>query len=67
MVIERSGDEVIFRLPADINIDDLQDLTDLLEFKEISVKSHATQEQVDQLVKRIKKGRWEKTKGKLGI
>jgi hypothetical protein len=67
MIIERSKDEVIFRLPGNTNIDDLQDLTDLFEFKEISGKSKAKQKEVDDLVKEIKKGRWEKSKNKLGL
>ncbi|WP_113922052.1 hypothetical protein [Cognataquiflexum aquatile] len=67
MIIERSKDEVIFRLPGNTNIDDLQDLTDLFEFKEISGKSKAKQKEVDDLVKEIKKGRWEKSKDKLGL
>jgi len=28
MIIERTKDEIIIRLPLDINIDDLQDMTD---------------------------------------
>jgi hypothetical protein len=44
-----------------MNIDDLQDLTDLFEYKELTSKSKANQKEVDNLVKKIKKGRWEKT------
>jgi len=62
MIIERTKSEIIFRLPNNINVDDLQDLTDLLEYKEITKKSKATQKDVDLLVKAVKKGRWEKTK-----
>lgn len=67
MIIERNKDEIIFKLEGNINIDDLQDLTDLFEFKEISRKSKAKQKDIDSLVKSIKKGRWEKTKNKLGL
>ena len=62
MIIERTKKEIIFRLPNNINMDDLQDLSDLFEYKEITRKSKATQKDVDLLVKTIKKGRWEKTK-----
>lgn len=62
MIIERTKKEIIFRLPNNINVDDLQDLADLFEYKVISSKSKATQEEVDLLVKSIKKGRWGKTK-----
>lgn len=67
MIIERTKNEVIFRLPSSVNVDDLQDMADLFEFKEISQKSKATQTQVDDLVNFIKKGRWTKTKQKLGL
>lgn len=67
MKIERTKKEVIIRIPASVNVDDMQDLTDLLRYKEISSKSQATQEDVDNLVSDIKRGRWEKTKNKLGL
>lgn len=67
MKIERTKNEVVIRIPASINVDDLQDLADLIEYKEISTKSKATQKDVDDLVSDIKRGRWEKTKTKLGL
>lgn len=62
MIVERNKDEIILRLPASTDIDALQDLADLLEFFEISRKSKASQLEVDDLAKTIKKNRWEKTK-----
>jgi hypothetical protein len=67
MIIERTKKEVIFRLPATINVDDLQDMADMLEYREIAKKSKATQEDVEDLVKTIKKGRWAQTKSKLNL
>ena len=67
MIIERNKNEIIFKIPASVNIDDLQDLANLFEFKEVTRKSKATQKQVDNLVKDIKKGRWSKTKSKMGL
>ena len=64
MIIERTNKEIIFRLPANTSVDDLQDMTDLFEFKEIAKKSKAKQKDVDKLVKSIKKGRWQKRKRK---
>jgi len=58
MVIERTEDEVIIRLPAYVDTEGLQRFIDLLSYKEASAKSEATQEDVDELVKEIKKGRW---------
>lgn len=62
MIIERTKSEIIIRLPGDINIDELQDLTDWFQYKEISRKSKAKQEDVDSLVSQIKRGRWDKRK-----
>ena len=67
MIIERTSKEVIFRLPSSTKLEDLQDIADLFTFKEISKKSKATQKEVDDLVKKIKKGRWAKTKQRLGL
>ncbi len=67
MIIERTAKEVVFRLPASTKLEDLQDIANLFAFKEISQKSKATQKDVDDLVKKIKKGRWAKTKQRLGL
>ena len=67
MIIERTSNEIIFRLPATIKLKDLQEIADLFAFKEISWKTKATQKDVDALVKKIKKGRWDKTKKKIGL
>ena len=67
MTIERTKNEVIFRLPNNINLDDLQDFTDYFQYRTAVKNSKATQTQVDHLVKEIKKGRWEKTKKQLDL
>jgi hypothetical protein len=67
MIIERTSKEVVFRLPSSTRLEDLQDIANLFAFKEISRKSKASQKDVDELVKKIKKGRWTKTKRKLGL
>lgn len=67
MIIERTEDEIIFKLSANIDVDELQDLADWFEYKEIAKKSKATQDDVDNLVSEIKKGRWERTKKEFGI
>ena len=67
MTIERENNEVVFRVSGDIDIDDLQDIADFLEFKEIAKNSKAVQEDVDELAKTVKKGRWEETQKKLGL
>ena len=65
MVIERTKNEVIIRLPSYVNTDGLQKIIDYLSYKEATAKSQATQEDVDKLVKDVKKGRWAKSGSKL--
>ncbi|HMP99907.1 MAG TPA: hypothetical protein PKC24_09015 [Cyclobacteriaceae bacterium] len=67
MIIERTDKEIIFRVKTGSSLDDLQDIADLIEFKELAGKSKAKQKDVDELVKKIKKGRWNKTKAKLKL
>lgn len=62
MTIERTNNEIIFRLPNNINLDDLQDFADYFQYRTIANKSKASQTEVDNLVKEIKKGRWDKTR-----
>jgi len=67
MKIERIDNDVIFRVSDDIHIEDLQDLADLHEFREIASNSKATQKDADKLVKTVKKGRWDEAKKKFGL
>ncbi len=61
MQVERVDNEVIIRLPGSIDTTDLEEMVDFIRFKEITSKSKATWDEVDLLVKEIKKGRWKKT------
>ena len=65
MIIERTTDEIIIRLPAYVDIKGLQQLVDYLTYKEATAKSKATQSDVDNLVKEVKEGWWEKNKSRL--
>lgn len=64
MVIERTKDEVIIRLPSYVDTEGLQRLINLLSYKEATAKSEATQADVDKLVKEVKKGWWAKNGNK---
>lgn len=65
MIIERTKNEVIIRLPASINIADLQEIANYMRYKELTQKSKVSQKQVDSLAKEAKKGRWEKSRKRL--
>lgn len=62
MVIERNNDEVIIRIPADINTEGLQEFIDYLTYKEATSKSKATQTDVDNLANEVKSGWWGKNR-----
>jgi thioredoxin-related protein len=65
MVIERTKNEVIIRLPSYIDTEGLQNLINYLTYKEATDKSQAKQADVDKLAKEVKKGWWSKNKRRL--
>jgi hypothetical protein len=65
MVIERTANEVIIRLPASVDVTGLQRLVDYLTYKEATANSKATQEEVDELAKEVKKGWWKQNRKRL--
>ena len=60
MLIERTSNEVIIRLPSYVDTEGLQKLVDFLIYKEATAKSKAKQSEVDKLSKEVKKGWWKK-------
>jgi hypothetical protein len=64
MLIERTRDEIIIRLPSYVDSKGLERLVDFLKYKEATAKSKATQADVDRLAKEIKKGWWKKNRRK---
>lgn len=64
MIIERTSEEVIIRLPASVETTGLQRLIDYLVYTEATSESKATQKQVDKLAKEVKKGWWKKNRSR---
>jgi len=64
MLIERTRDEIIIRLPSYVDSKGLDRLVDYLRYKEATARSKATQADVDRLAKEIKKGWWKKNRQK---
>ncbi len=58
MIIERNNKEVIIRLPASVNTDDLQDFIDYARYKELTSNNKATQNEIDELSAKINKDWW---------
>jgi hypothetical protein len=67
MLLERTDDEIIIRLPATFNIEELENMIDYMQYKSIVSKSKATQEQADELAHEAKKNIWERIKKERNI
>lgn len=65
MIIERTKNEVIIRLPATLDTTDLEEMVNFLRFKEITSTSGASQKDIDKLNAEVKKNRWAKQRAKL--
>lgn len=64
MVIERTNDEIIFRLPADIDTAGFQRIVNYLKYKETIRNSKATEEQANELADESKKRWWAENRSK---
>ena len=64
MILERTKNEILVRLPTDVDLTELQNMLDYLQYKELTAKSAATQSEVDQLAKEVNKSFWTKIKSK---
>lgn len=62
MTLERTENEVIIRLPSDINWEDLELMLQFIRYREKVAKSKATQEQIDQLAQDVNKQWWAENK-----
>lgn len=64
MILERTKNEILVRLPAYVDLSELQNILDFLKYKENTAKSTATQKDVDELSDSLNKAMWEKFKAK---
>jgi hypothetical protein len=62
MLIQRTNKEVIIRLPASINTDDLQSFLDYARYMELTSKFKVSQKEVDKLTDEVNKKWWNKNR-----
>ncbi len=62
MILERTKDEILIRLPANMNVSDLQSLLDYLKYLELTANSKAKDSDVIDLSKAANKSMWKKVK-----
>lgn len=62
MILERTNNEILVRLPAYVDLSELQNMLDYLEYKENTTKTKATQKDVENLSETVNKSIWSKFK-----
>lgn len=62
MIVERTNNEILVRLPSNVDISELQDMLDYLKYRELTANSKAKQDDVDKLAKEVNSSMWDKIK-----
>ena len=65
MLVERTSKEVITRLPASVDTEDLQDFLNYARYKELTSNFRTDQKEVDKIASDINAKWWTKNKKKL--
>ncbi|MGN6195822.1 MAG: hypothetical protein ACTHOB_12850 [Ginsengibacter sp.] len=65
MLVERTSKEVIIRLPASVDTEDLQDFLNYARYKELTANFKTDQAEVDKLANDINAKWWTKNRSKL--
>ncbi len=65
MLVERTAKEVIIRLPATVDAEDLQEFLNYARYKELTAGFEVPQSEVDKLADEINSKWWAKNKSKL--
>lgn len=65
MLVERTSKEIIIRLPASVDTEDLQDFLNYARYKELTSNFKVEQNEVDNLADQINSKWWTKNKKKL--
>lgn len=65
MLVERTNKEVIIRLPASVDTEDLQDFLNYARYKELTSNFNIDQKEVDKLADQINSKWWTKNRKKL--
>lgn len=65
MVVERTTKEVIIRLPASVDTEDLQEILNYIRYKELTSTFKVEQKEVDTLAEQINTKWWNKNRDKI--
>jgi len=65
MLVERTEKEVIIRLPASVDTEDLQEILNFARYKELTADFKTEQSEVDKLAAEINSKWWSKNRARL--
>lgn len=65
MLVERTNKEIIIRLPASVDTEDLQDFLNYARYKELTANFKTEQKEVDKIASDINKKWWIKNRHRL--
>ena len=65
MLVERTKKEVIIRLPASVDTDDLQDFLNYARYKELTSSFSVPQKVVDKIASDVNANWWKKNSNKI--
>lgn len=67
MIVERRNNEILVRISAGTKVNRIQTILDYLRYEELTAKSNATENDVENLLLEVKKGRWNRIKDDLKL
>jgi hypothetical protein len=67
MLIERTNNEIVIRIPSSVGTAGLQRMLDYISYREATSRSKAKQADVDKLAKSVKRGWWKHNRERLGV
>jgi len=67
MIVEIQNNEILVRFKMGTRASKIQSILDYLKYEELTSKSTATEQDIENLVNEAKQGRWEKVKKQIGL
>lgn len=67
MILERTKNEILVRLPANVDLTELQNMLDYLEYMEQTTGSKISQDEVEKISDEASKNIWQKFKATRNI
>ncbi len=67
MIVKNRNNEIVVRISPEYDTSRIQEILDYLRYVELTSKSDVNQKDVDILIEKVKKGRWERVKKKLDV